>query len=488
MKLATEGVFKVEVTTVDPFPSRPWQRMDQKRRVGTGFFLEQDAAQKPLLLTSAHVVQSATVIRFQHFGTTYRARTLVYAPDVDLAILEVTDATKPDSFLSRPERTPTGKKSKQSLAFELAPNLPALQEPITVVGFPAGGTASGGVVIQVDSAINAGNSGGPALNEQGQVIGVAVGKLCVDSMSIDNVGYLLPAVTVRNFLRRVRRDEVDKKGFPKYKLAASVPYRWHTLENKSLRSAHNVPDSVNGILITSVCETVVGTKDDSLQKGDVLTHIDNVPIGNDGQVVLRGTEFIRHEYLITTKDLEETIKLVVLRNGTQEICHPFHLQYIPSVVPLWKHVDSQPDYMILGACVLLPFSRALVHCEGCGPDLRADFRNWFEKWPHEFQGKRQLVILVDILDHDVTFGYHRPWSLVLQYNGVSIQSLEHLKGLWKESCETDPDGYAKLTLKDEYDIFLKVSAAQTAQAELMDTFQIPKAYCIHPIKSQYENL
>ena len=102
-----------------------------------------------------------------------------------------------------------------------------------------------------------GNSGGPAFNAQGKVTGVAFCK--ATKSKLDNVGYLIPADVVRAFLGRISKDGI-------YTLSPAVPYRWHPLENKSLRLFHKVPEHVHGILLVSVCESV----SQALQEGDVL--------------------------------------------------------------------------------------------------------------------------------------------------------------------------------------------------------------------------
>jgi hypothetical protein len=143
-------------------------------------------------------------IRVRQHGSTRRfpAQVAVYAPDVDLALLEIIgEKEKADFFgtavtcTSNVESTngggePFHKRTRTSLALEFSSSLPALQESVHVVGFPTGGRTiciTEGVVsridlvsvsafnnllaIQVDSAINAGNSGGPAFNAAGQVTG-----------------------------------------------------------------------------------------------------------------------------------------------------------------------------------------------------------------------------------------------------------------------------------------------------------------------------
>jgi len=135
-------------------------------------------------------------------------------------------------------------------------------------------------MLQIDAAINAGNSGGPCYDKEGKVVGVAFAKS--GSGKDDNIGYILSSPVVLAFLGRVAEDG-------SYTIIPSVPYFWRKLENKSLRLAHNVPTNVHGILLTNVCPGY----EEYLQKNDVLMKIDNRELADDGQVSLRGDELIQ---------------------------------------------------------------------------------------------------------------------------------------------------------------------------------------------------
>jgi len=197
MSIKGNGVCRVEVAKVEWDPLQPWQRSPQSKSTGTAFVIEGER-----LLTNAHVVKSAIDIRVRPHGSTRRfpAKVVCYAPDVDLALLELLgDSEKADFFkaedMNDKEATDDNdnsnnnnsieKRRRTTQSLEFATELPALQETVHVVGFPTGGRTicvTEGVVsridlysrivaIQVDSAINPGNSGGPAFNSKGQVTG-----------------------------------------------------------------------------------------------------------------------------------------------------------------------------------------------------------------------------------------------------------------------------------------------------------------------------
>lgn len=127
------------------------------------------------VLTAAHVVASgdrrAPVVHTYFGGRSVgTARILAFDPDGDLALLLVGELL-----------TSGAQPLRWGDSTALAPG-----EPLVVVGYPRGVglTVTRGIVsgvkrlggrefIQTDAAVNPGNSGGPVLNERGQLVGIA---------------------------------------------------------------------------------------------------------------------------------------------------------------------------------------------------------------------------------------------------------------------------------------------------------------------------
>jgi S1-C subfamily serine protease len=184
---------------------------------GTGFFITPDT-----LVTNNHVVNGCAELKLRkNGGDTSGVRLLATSASDDLAIL----------------RAPTPGKSFLKLRVG-APIKPA--EPVLVFGYPlaqalssAGNTTLGNVTalsglqddsryIQISAAVQPGNSGGPAVDEAGRLIGVVVSKL--NAMAIarvtgdipQNVNFAIKVTTLMNFLEghNVRYEPADLAAAP----------------------------------------------------------------------------------------------------------------------------------------------------------------------------------------------------------------------------------------------------------------------------------
>lgn len=501
------GVCSIDVKYVEFAWRQPWQRLGQEAAAGTGFCIGSRR-----ILTNAHVVASAVDVRVRLHGspTRYKAHVVVFAPDVDLALLKLGNAADEEEFFYRTTTTTTaaaaaaadsGTTTKTSLALELATHLPNLQERVHVAGFPTGGTTicvTEGVVsridvrgvspdgrldalcIQIDAAINAGNSGGPVFNGLGQVTGVAFSKS--KNGSHDNIGFIIAASTVRAFLSRCHFDPNDDTNAT-YTLAPSYCYTYCNLFNRSLRLAHQVPNHIKGVLLTSVSPTTAG----QLQKGDVLTKVDDYELANDGQVFLRHDELISHLFCFSGKCLHEPVVFTVYRKGQLIQTQPVVLVHIPYLFNVFPHVDHQPDYLFVGPALFVPCSYGLAY-QAKEPSslLRGAIKKLAMQWPDEWNnGMTEVVLLIKIMAHDESFDYARPWSRAVSYNGTPIQSLRHLRDLWQASQATadadddsDKHHFARVALEFQDDLIFEVKAATRAVQDVMTCHNIPQASVI----------
>ena len=147
----------------DPVPTPP-----RGPSSGTGFYVNADGA----VLTNAHVVEGCT--RLSVDGSP--ARLLVISEDVDLAVIDPGGFGIDDTWLT------------------FADEHPGLNSDVTVAGYPLHGLLGGlnvtrgaisslrgfrgdDTTLQISAPVQPGNSGGPAVDQGGNVVGVVVSKL-----------------------------------------------------------------------------------------------------------------------------------------------------------------------------------------------------------------------------------------------------------------------------------------------------------------------
>jgi serine protease Do len=142
-------------------------------------------------------------------GTVYDVSVLARDPQLDIAILQITEPPADPLPFLRFGASDTIQLGQTVIAIGNA--LAEFRNSVSVgvvSGVSRSIVASDGFgrselldqVIQTDAAINPGNSGGPLLNLDGDVVGVNVAT----SRGADNIGFALPAEVVENVVSSVR--------------------------------------------------------------------------------------------------------------------------------------------------------------------------------------------------------------------------------------------------------------------------------------------
>ena len=150
---------------------------------GSGFAVSADG----YVITNHHVIEGCQKVVVHYKGKELPVTVVTYDQQNDLALLK-------GDF--RPETV-----------FALSGNQPELLQDVYVAGYPFGNKISSSVKvtkgiissltgignnfsnIQIDAALQSGNSGGPILDEMGNIVGVAVSKLDAKYM-YDNFGII----------------------------------------------------------------------------------------------------------------------------------------------------------------------------------------------------------------------------------------------------------------------------------------------------------
>ena len=152
-------------------------------------------------------------------------------------------------------------------------------------------------LIQTDTAINSGNSGGPLINSAGQVIGINSAKMSSsyssNSASIEGIGFAIPITEAKEIIN----DLIN------YGYVTGRPQLGITCQDvsESVSQAYNMPI---GAYIISVSEGGAAAKA-GLKTGDVIT-------GIEGQEIKTTEELnnIKNEY-----NAGDTVTLTIVRDG-----------------------------------------------------------------------------------------------------------------------------------------------------------------------------
>ncbi|KYR00305.1 hypothetical protein DLAC_03474 [Tieghemostelium lacteum] len=446
-----DPIIKVFSVLTSPNHFIPWQMKPQREVTGSGF-----AISGRRILTNAHVVADQTSIMLAKFGNAnkYAARVIASAHEYDLALLTVDD----EEFW----------RDLPALEFG---DIPDLQDLITVIGFPTGGSnicVTQGVVsridlqpyahsetkllsIQIDAAINPGNSGGPALKD-GKVVGIAFQNL----VGASSVGFIIPVPVINRFLRDIemngRFTGVPMLGILSQNLD-SIP-----------KSYFKLPSNQTGIIVNEIhpLSSAKGT----IKVQDIITHINGVNIANDGSIAFRRRERISFEYLLSNHYVGDKIQISLIRQGENQT-HHVQLVNQHRVVPFQLY-DSRPSYFVYSGLVFVPLTYPLL--TEISEDFAVTYRKVYEKIEKITSEDHQVVIMSQVLYDKINYGY-APFSLseVKKVNGTPIRNLKHLV----ELIENNSEPYITITLENNVLVILDSKDANDANIRIMKQHSIP---------------
>ena len=261
--------------------------------LGSGFIISSDG----YIMTNNHVINGADEIYVKMSdGQEYLAKLVGTSPEVDIAILKVmaNRTFKPLKFAN----SDNIKIGHWAIAFG---NPLGLNSSMTVGVIGASGRSSLGIeqvenFIQTDAAINQGNSGGPLLNINGDVIGVNTAIYSTNGGSV-GLSFAIPSNLASNV-----RDSILKSGrYERPYIGISV------LDvTQEIKKQRNIP-YCTGILVQQVYSGSPAAKY-GLKVGDIILEI-------NGKTVTSAGAFIGE---LAAKKVGETVNLKVFSGGKEK--------------------------------------------------------------------------------------------------------------------------------------------------------------------------
>lgn len=293
------GVFQIPGFGAVPIPGAPGGSAEGEEDntqlaagAGSGFFISADG----FIVTNNHVVENAEEISVKlSDGRELKAKLIGRDEGTDLAVIKVEGSAFP--FVS----------------FEEAAE-PRVGDWVIAVGNPfgLGGTATAGIVsaksrdidpigyneyLQIDAAINRGNSGGPTFDIYGRVIGVNTAIFSPSGGSV-GIGFAIPATTAKAVTDKLMRGETVQRGY----LGVQI----QTL-SKEAAAALGLNEDVKGAYVAEVTAGAPGERG-GMQIGDVVVSV-------NGEAVDSSTELTRR---VARAKPGDTLRLEVLRDGRRQ--------------------------------------------------------------------------------------------------------------------------------------------------------------------------
>ncbi len=418
-----QSTVKIFTTSRGPDLTRPWTRQQATDSTGSGLVIDGGR-----ILTNAHVVEYGQQIFVQPYLTSQRlaARVVARNTGIDLALLELED---PDSIDGVPMAA-------------LAADLPDIGDKANALGYPMGGeelSITEGIVsriefvgyqagtlglrIQVDAALNPGNSGGP-VTVDGEVIGLTFSGIS----QADNIGYIIPNEEIRLFLDDVKDGDIDGRPF--------LRESFDNTRNPGVRAKLGLTSELEGMVVS---EEVEGNP---LKSWDVVTSIAGRSIDSQGLVSLTDDLRLYFEYFVEHGlNDDDTITLGVLRNGEQiEVRSPV----VRGDDDFFEELDNTyPSYMVFGPLVFTPVYQR--HVYGLGVDRLAARQSPIARLAYtgkdeDAEIQEYVIMAGGLLNHRVNLAYEiPPFSTLKSINDTTITSLEHCVKTLKELANSSEE-------------------------------------------------
>lgn len=152
-------------------------------------------------------------------------------------------------------------------------------------------------MIQTDAAINSGNSGGPLVNAQGQVVGVNTAV----ASEAQGIGFAIPISSVKGILKSIAEGKTPNRAY----LGAN-----YISVNPQVQKAYNLNVSKGALIKNRNGKSVISgspVQKAGLKDGDIITKIDDIEISKN----------ISLGSLIGEKSAGDKVKITYLRDGKE---------------------------------------------------------------------------------------------------------------------------------------------------------------------------
>jgi len=393
---------------------QPYSPPHQYSVCGSGFFINEEGD----IITNAHVVNQAYVwVQIPELGRYIVNVEVIGISDRDIALLRVT-----------PESLAMIKSALGSVPFLPLGDSDSVRrsDDVLALGYPLGqqslksttGVVSGHEqhMIQTSAAINPGSSGGPLLNDMGQVIGINTAGVT----EANNVGYAIPINDLKIVLPDLYKNKLVRKPFlgifynngsealTEY-LGNPQPggcYVVEVVKGSTLYKAGVKPGDmlyqINAYNVDFYGDMMVPWSDDKIS---IIDYVSRIPAGHQVSLVMY-RQGVRKEFIVTL-DLSELPPIRKVYPGYEEI-----------------------DYEVFAGMVVMQLTLNHIHImEKMVPGLVKFTEMKYQNEP--------VLLITHIFSNSQLYRMRTltPGATINEVNGIKVTTLQELRQAFKQGSQ-----------------------------------------------------
>lgn len=349
------------------------------------------------ILTNNHVIKDADEIKVKLSNNVeYIAKIIGTDPKTEIAVIKIDGKDLPFAKVGDSSKLEIGEwiiaiGNPFGLSYTVTAGI------ISATGRNNIGVADYEDFIQTDAPINRGNSGGPMINLNGDLVGI---NTAIFSQTGGNmgIGFAVPI----NMAKKIMTDLIEKGKVVRGYLGIYIQE-----VNKTIAKQFNLPDNT-GVLVSQVNPNSPAEKA-GLKRGDVIIEFNGIKINSSSQ--------LRNE--AANSIINQPVKMKIIRNGKEK-----ELEII---------IEEQPkDFDKEASSIDEPRGGAQTTAKELGITAKELTKELADKYDYSLQEKGVIIVKVDegsIADE----GGLKEGDLILEIDRKEIKTIRDFQNALSQS-------------------------------------------------------
>jgi len=448
------NIVKINVTKVIFDNIMPHSISENISGSGAGFFIDNEGH----ILTAAHVIEDSINIRInlpEEGKLNYDAKIISVLPDFDLAIIKILEYQN-KYFL----------KLGDSDTVNIGDRINALGYPENSdVPLGTSGTVSGNRegIIQGDVPVNPGNSGGPILNNNDEVIGITSAKI----MDSENSSLIIPinVYKIRSHII-MKLNSKDKKII--YKNCIGLLF---SQNNKYYMDYHNIDIKIlqnKGVIVSKIYNN--SPLQNKINEGDIVYKINNLDIDFYGELNVKWeVGKVSISYILDRTIPNESISISFYSITEKKIIELDNIELIShdkiyKIRNYFYHIEKNRDHYEIFAGIIV-MNLDLKH-------ITTKFQNYIYLL-NEYKEDIPSLIISYVFDNSKISEYYKlsRGILIDTVNNKKVTNIEEYKKALKEPIIVNNKKYICIISKNNRKFILDLHDILKQEIELIDIYR-----------------